>query len=596
MKPIPGICDRCGLRFKLSSLRDEYLLGRSTGLKVCKRCYDESHPQLDTRHVKTNDRQSVKGSRSDRMELADSRRLFGWNPVGMQTTSTMIMGVGRVFVGLVAAPPSPHVTVEVMGEQMFCLPGMIIGSFLDVSSDVFGFHIPTHEGTVEVSGAAIVDVTGNQVSVASASVIAESDVFTDVFVTGNSVLVSGSGNFQIQASVRQSVTTNLMTTAVGDEAVDVEVNGSIIVNAQGSSAAVSVGNESVSLPKSVNVTGQSRTASVGSVVVSTPVFTGFPDSTNTGYLHAPGYPGSLTPWGGGSLTAGSTYSFIDFPASGDVLVNVANVTFIGCRFISNWVDGWQIKVNVNAAVAATFKFCTIRPPMSVSIPHSVWPSGGTGINVDGSTGGGFEPYQIGHTQGYQYGILQNNGGIVVEDCDIWGFGNSIVLFGTHQKTIRRTWIHDAAAEGSGAGQYHTDGPGHLDGSGCSNVLIEDCTIATLGNTNGIAFQTGTYNNIIVRRNFLSGFGVTVDMCHGTAGNTNLTFQDNTIATDVSWHFRPIYTDFTSNFNGATNLWRGNRLRVLAGTVPRPGSTPSFTLADHNKFILPSGGLSTTDFE
>lgn len=98
MKPVPGICDRCGLRFKLTSLRDEYLLGRPTGMKVCKSCYDESHPQLDTRNVKTADKQYVKDSRSDKAELEASRRMMGWNPVGMVTTSTMIMSVGRAWV------------------------------------------------------------------------------------------------------------------------------------------------------------------------------------------------------------------------------------------------------------------------------------------------------------------------------------------------------------------------------------------------------------------------------------------------------------------------------------------------------------------
>jgi hypothetical protein len=98
MKPVPGICDRCGLRFKLSSMRDEYLLGRATGMRVCKSCYDESHPQLDTRGVKTADKQHVKNARSDRAELRESRRLFGWNPVGHETTNVMLTGVGNVTV------------------------------------------------------------------------------------------------------------------------------------------------------------------------------------------------------------------------------------------------------------------------------------------------------------------------------------------------------------------------------------------------------------------------------------------------------------------------------------------------------------------
>jgi len=394
------------------------------------------------------------------------------------------------------------------------------------------------------------------------------------------------------ASVTMNARVGGVTVSVGDGTV------SAVVNAVGSAATASRGTVSITAKRqvTVNATGLGRPAVVGTASASTPALpSGWPDSTNTGYLHAPGYPGSLTTWGGGSLTAGATYSFIDFTTAGDVLVNVANVTFIGCRFQQNWTDGWAIKVNVNAALAATFKFCTIRPHFSVTIPNAAWPSAGTGVDVDGSTGGGYEPYMIAYADSYQYGILQTNGGILVEDCDIWGFGNSIVLFGTHQKTIRRCWIHDASEEGSGSTMYHQDGPGHLDGSGCSNVLIEDCTIASLGNTNGIAFQAGTYNNIIVRRNFLAGFGYTVDMCHNTAGNTNLTFQDNTIATDVSWHFGPIYTNFT-NFSAASNLWRGNKLRVLAGTVPRPGSSPTFTLADHGKFVLPNGSFSTTDYE
>lgn len=100
MKPVPGICDRCGQRYRLSQLYEEHVLGRPTGNRVCPQCYDESHPQLDTRHVKTSDKQYVKDSRSDRAELAESRRLFGWNPVGHQTTSTVIVSVGRVKVQL----------------------------------------------------------------------------------------------------------------------------------------------------------------------------------------------------------------------------------------------------------------------------------------------------------------------------------------------------------------------------------------------------------------------------------------------------------------------------------------------------------------
>jgi hypothetical protein len=98
MRPVPGICDRCGLRYKLHDLSEEYVLGRGTGLLVCNKCLDESHPQLDTRHVRTDDKQSVKNSRSDWAELEASRRLYAWNPVGHQTTSTLTIEIGKVRV------------------------------------------------------------------------------------------------------------------------------------------------------------------------------------------------------------------------------------------------------------------------------------------------------------------------------------------------------------------------------------------------------------------------------------------------------------------------------------------------------------------
>jgi len=95
---VPGICDRCGLRYKLRTLREEYILGKPTGLFVCQRCWDESHPQLDTRNVKTDDKQFVRNSRPDSAELTDSRRLFGWNPVGGEASGAVDISTGQVSV------------------------------------------------------------------------------------------------------------------------------------------------------------------------------------------------------------------------------------------------------------------------------------------------------------------------------------------------------------------------------------------------------------------------------------------------------------------------------------------------------------------
>jgi hypothetical protein len=94
----PGICDRCGLRYPLKQLKFEYELGKNTGLRVCRACLDPSHPQLDTRGLQTSDKQSVPNSRSDASELAASRAMFAFNPVGVPLTSTAFTDIGRVTV------------------------------------------------------------------------------------------------------------------------------------------------------------------------------------------------------------------------------------------------------------------------------------------------------------------------------------------------------------------------------------------------------------------------------------------------------------------------------------------------------------------
>lgn len=100
-KPVPGLCDRCGLRYPLKDLKFEYVLGVRTGRRTCPECYDVSHPQLDTRNVRTDDKQWVKDPRPDSPELAEVRRLFGFNPVGGSNASTWSsMRSGKVSVSI----------------------------------------------------------------------------------------------------------------------------------------------------------------------------------------------------------------------------------------------------------------------------------------------------------------------------------------------------------------------------------------------------------------------------------------------------------------------------------------------------------------
>lgn len=98
LKPVPGLCDRCDQRYPLHKLRWEYVIGKNTRVRACPKCWDASHPQLDTRNVRTDDKQYVKDSRSDSKELAEERKLYGFNPVGQQLTSTAVTSIGRVTV------------------------------------------------------------------------------------------------------------------------------------------------------------------------------------------------------------------------------------------------------------------------------------------------------------------------------------------------------------------------------------------------------------------------------------------------------------------------------------------------------------------
>ena len=131
----------------------------------------------------------------------------------------------------------------------------------------------------------------------------------------------------------------------------------------------------------------------------------WPDQYNTGYQNAPGYPGSLTTWPGGSLTANTTYNFYKFPG-GAPNVTVANVTFYGCWMPST--DPGNANCNLNSGGSASYIYCTFTPS-TVSAPR---PTGG-----------------VNYSDSYQYAVDQNPGAgqLTVKFCDMWGFGEAIQI-------------------------------------------------------------------------------------------------------------------------------------------------------------------------
>ena len=87
-------CDRCGFRYKLTSLRKEVIKTKTYNLLVCPTCWDPDQPLLQLGMYPVDDPQGVRDPRPDTSyqqsgPLADGytgggSRIFqwGWAPVG----------------------------------------------------------------------------------------------------------------------------------------------------------------------------------------------------------------------------------------------------------------------------------------------------------------------------------------------------------------------------------------------------------------------------------------------------------------------------------------------------------------------------------
>lgn len=89
-----GICDRCGFRTRLNSMKEEVVARRKTGVMVCQSCFDPDHPQLDLGRVRVQDPQALRNARPD---TDPGRGLYGWDPVG-NPAQAMEGQVGTVTV------------------------------------------------------------------------------------------------------------------------------------------------------------------------------------------------------------------------------------------------------------------------------------------------------------------------------------------------------------------------------------------------------------------------------------------------------------------------------------------------------------------
>lgn len=301
--------------------------------------------------------------------------------------------------------------------------------------------------------------------------------------------------------------------------------------------------------------------SPASLVVPSPPAPQWPDATTTGYLNAPGYPGSLQDGSAVTFQSNTTYSFYRF--TGGVLIGsnaapLVNVTFHGCLFETN---GGIPAMNVGIyGDNFTFSYCTLAP---------------TGVAPYGPPGG------VSMAQSYQYGITFSGAGpgtigtfceqLLVDHCDIWGFGNYAIGGGggTQAKphVFQHNFIHDLCQDMT----YHSDGIGLPAGGASAYDVLYNNTINALANTQAIAYQNSpgpaSWDHFTITDNLLGGFGLTVCVVNGTPSNTtgptNTMFTDNTFTTEFLPIYGPLY-DAGISSSALGNLWRRNKWLVPPG--------------------------------
>ena len=309
-------------------------------------------------------------------------------------------------------------------------------------------------------------------------------------------------------------------------------------------------------------------------LVSGPHLCGWPDSTNSGYVNAPGYPGGLTVASAGSSTcptvpqSNHTYEFCDYVGGLNLPAGLVNVTFYGDEFYST---------NPNEANVAGGR-------------------GDNNLTFDYDT---FQPEQasppVTCAESYEYGISNEGGQIgklTVEHSNFWGFAVAVDTEGSTQanpQVMSYNWIHDASAS-SGCG-YHLDGIGML-GTGTEEYAVVDHnTIEFTADTNGanlIAWQNGTYAHNQNTNNLLSGDGEGYAGGRCTSSCTQpsyITSTGNTYSTYLQASSGEGPIDGASNFwSGTGDVWNHNYWAVPSGAY---WGTPAY----NGYYWVPTGNSS-----
>ena len=253
--------------------------------------------------------------------------------------------------------------------------------------------------------------------------------------------------------------------------------------------------------------------------------------------------------------------------------------FNGCVFDGTWPNDNMVQVYL--PVLWQCSYCTFRPAewrSPVNVPQ--YPPGNPGTYATSHTAPG-TPY----ADSWQYIATLNTGGAPGQNgdyytefsyCDVWGNAGIESIGGGAPGTptyFSACYIHDQADNDlSGGSGYHQDGIGPESVGPETSINVTNCTIASLGNTNAIAYQgsNGTQNCIITGC-YLSGWGETVSL--STAGPTkdySITLAGNVFSAEVPYVDGPVYQNWSWNSGGTPPsantqmLWRNNHWQYFAG--------------------------------
>lgn len=322
--------------------------------------------------------------------------------------------------------------------------------------------------------------------------------------------------------------------------------------------------------------------------------------STTGHAAHPSWPGSFTGGvdsSGPSISGGSTIQWVDY--TNGVLVGSSGahitspVTFRGCRFqfsanVSDQGDATSFQALLFAAAGGlvTFEYCTFQPSVANYAARL------TGDEVQGTAS-----TWVSYGKSYQFAIVgdgaygtQVAGGLLVDHCDLWGFGNAFQLSGStvaNPHIVRDSWFHhggDPFVVNTSGSQFHNDcwlvNDGGYHGAQCLRNRME-----IWGNTNVIAWQgTGAYNDSIITGNLFGGDQETVSLS-ASGTSARVTFTDNWFSTRIGRSVgtgKPLRSWAVSD-SGSGSTWRRNKFIVAAGSASAnyPGAGWGNTAQDGN---------------